>query len=382
MQKSPLIIQYKKNILQGNVKTNDIQYQTILKLDCLRTKLLLNKKTYLYYKIHLRLLNFIKKTSLSLYGIYIWGNPGCGKTWLMKLFFDSIPGNRKLYFQYYHFMTYLHNELIKIQGQYDPLLTIIQKIKTETDILCLDEFSVPDVSDARIIGPVIIKLFESGIMLVITSNIEPNKLYHNGLQNTNFSITIQKIQKCCEIVYMNSIVDYRLYQLDYISLWKYPINDKNNIYMDNIFNYFSGSSIKNISYIKINHRYIELLGNKNKILAVNFNEICGEERNQEDYMELSNYFYAILLYNVPIMRSNIDDKAKRFLLLIDELYNKNIILIVSAEINLSLIYQGTNLKFEYQRCLSRLNEMQSKKYLNQSLLFKKNPIFSKIQLDF
>ncbi|PPI87913.1 cell division protein ZapE [Candidatus Pantoea edessiphila] len=365
MQLSPLIILYKKEILKNNFKFDNIQYKTIKLLN----KLYKNLSNYQKNKnsILKNLLKFLPKFMLhdvskkKIRGIYLWGNPGCGKTWIINLFFQSIPKNRKLRFHIHAFLIYVHKKLKILQGQDNPLLIIANQFKLNTDILFLDELYILDISDAVLISTLIMKFFENDIILIITSNVPPNELYHKMLNN-NFLVVIKKIKEKCDVIHMNSGIDYRNIHFNSICLWKFPLNNETYNYMHSMFYILSGNKLKKSSILRINYRNIEILGSNNGVLSIDFQSICATERNQNDYAKLSRLFHSILVHNIPIMMYNNENEARRFLSLVDELYENNIKLLVSAETNKHQIYQGTKLKFEYKRCLSRLQEMQSEKY--------------------
>ncbi|PPI88592.1 cell division protein ZapE [Candidatus Pantoea edessiphila] len=364
MRKLTPILLYKKAIIKDNFMFNKIQYKTIKLLDDIHKNMINNQliKISIFKKSLLFLLKLMQKDKRNIKGVYLWGDPGCGKTWLINLFFQSINGNRKLHFDFYSLMLFIHKKLKILQGFSNPLLIIADQFKLKIDILFIDEFYISDITDAVIISNLIIELFKRNIILIITSNFSPNNLCHNKLQNNFFSSINEKINKHYHIINMNSGIDYRARTIKSICLWKFPLNLNTYNYMDRIFYDLSGDKIKKKSNLKINYRNMVVLGISNRVLSVDFNSICGEGHNQHDYVKLSRYFHTILVHNIPIMTYDNENMAKRFLLLIDELYRNHIKLVVSAETDEVNIYQGKKLKFEYKRCLSRIQEMQSDKY--------------------
>lgn len=143
-------------------------------------------------------------------GLYMWGGVGRGKTWLMDLFYQSLPGERKQRLHFHRFMLRVHEELTALQGQTDPLEIIADRFKAETDVLCFDEFFVSDITDAMLLGGLMKALFARGITLVATSNIPPDELYRNGLQRARFLPAIDAIKQHCDVMNVDAGVDYRL----------------------------------------------------------------------------------------------------------------------------------------------------------------------------
>lgn len=296
-------------------------------------------------------------------GLYMWGGVGRGKTWLMDMFFQSIPGERKQRLHFHRFMLRVHQELTELQGQSDPLQIVADRFKNETDLLCFDEFFVSDITDAMLLGTLMEALFARGITLVATSNIPPDDLYRNGLQRARFLPAIEMIKQHCGIMNVDAGIDYRLRTLTSAHLWMSPLNETTDKKMDRMFIALSGEARGEKPVLEINHRSLATHGMAEGVVAMDFLTLCGEGRSQHDYIELSRRFHSVLLYNVPVMIYKTEDQARRFLALVDEFYERHVKLVVSAEASLYEIYQGARLKFEYQRCVSRLQEMQSEEYL-------------------
>ncbi len=298
-------------------------------------------------------------------GLYMWGGVGRGKTWLMDLFFQSIPGERKLRLHFHRFILRVHEELTRLQGQSDPLEAIADHFKAQTDVLCFDEFFVSDITDAMLLGTLMEALFARGITLVATSNIPPDELYRNGLQRARFLPAIEQIKRYCEVMNVDAGIDYRLRTLTSAHLWMSPLNQETAREMDRMFAALAGRGRGEPQTLEINHRSLTTLGFTEGVLAMDFKALCGEGRSQHDYIALSRCFHSVLLFHVPVMESRMEDQARRFLALVDEFYERHVKLVVSADAPLLAIYQGERLKFEYQRCFSRLQEMQSEEYLQR-----------------
>lgn len=299
-------------------------------------------------------------------GLYMWGGVGRGKTWLMDLFYQSLPGTRKQRLHFHRFMLRVHEELSALQGHSDPLEIVADRFKAETDVLCFDEFFVSDITDAMLLGGLMKALFARGITLVATSNIPPDELYRNGLQRARFLPAIDAIKQHCDIMNVDTGVDYRLRTLTRAHLWLSPLNDETTKQMDTLWQALAGTPRDSAPTLDINHRPMTTLGVENQTLAVSFTTLCVDARSQHDYIALSRLFHTVMLFDVPVMSPLMESEARRFIALVDEFYERHVKLVVSAAVPLYEIYQGERLKFEFQRCLSRLQEMQSEEYLKRS----------------
>jgi len=298
-------------------------------------------------------------------GLYMWGGVGRGKTWLMDMFYQSLPGTRKQRLHFHRFMLRVHEELTALQGQSDPLDIVAERFKAETDVLCFDEFFVSDITDAMLLGGLMKALFARGITLVATSNIPPDELYRNGLQRARFLPAIDAIKQHCDIMNVDAGVDYRLRTLTQAHLWLSPLNADTQSQMDKLWLALAGTARTNMPVLDINHRPLQTQGVENQTLAVSFTTLCVDARSQHDYIALSRLFHTVMLLDVPVMTPLMESEARRFIALVDEFYERHVKLVVSAEVPLYEVYQGERLKFEFQRCLSRLQEMQSEEYLKR-----------------
>ncbi|WP_312585604.1 cell division protein ZapE [Atlantibacter sp.] len=296
-------------------------------------------------------------------GLYMWGGVGRGKTWLMDMFYHSLPGERKQRLHFHRFMLHVHEELGQLQGQTDPLEIIADRFKANTDVLCFDEFFVSDITDAMLLGGLMKALFNRGITLVATSNIPPDELYRNGLQRARFLPAIEAIKHYCDVMNVDAGIDYRLRTLTQAHLWLSPLNDETRQQMDTLWRALAGGASHQAPTLEINHRPMATRGVLNQTLAVSFDTLCVDARSQHDYIELSRQFHTVMLHDVAVMTPLMESEARRFIALVDEFYERHVKLVVSAAAPMSDIYRGEQLQFEFQRCLSRLQEMQSEAYL-------------------
>ncbi|GLT18513.1 cell division protein ZapE [Vibrio zhanjiangensis] len=296
-------------------------------------------------------------------GLYFWGGVGRGKTYLMDTFFEALPCEKKMRVHFHRFMYRVHNELNLLGDVNDPLELVADKFKADAEIICFDEFFVSDITDAMILGTLFQALFRRGVVLVATSNIPPKDLYRNGLQRARFLPAIELIQANCQILNVDSGIDYRLRTLKQAEIYHFPLDEQANINLCHYFEQLVGESKQGEVSIEINHRKIEIINSYEGVLHATFEQLCQSARSQNDYIELSRLYNTVLLADVKQMGRLSDDAARRFIALVDEFYERNVKLIISAQVALKDLYTEGLLEFEFQRCQSRLIEMQSHEYL-------------------
>ena len=307
---------------------------------------------------------------LSIKGIYLWGGVGRGKTYLMDSFFNCILFKNKMRTHFHRFMQSVHKELKTLQGHKNPLEEVADRIAQRTKILCFDEFFVLDIGDAMILAGLFEALFQRNVVLVATSNIHPDALYMNGLQRERFVPAIELIKNNVEIVELGGEIDYRLRRLTKATLYHYPINEHAERELRKSFHELVPNRFDIISNnsISILERQITIRYLAEDIVWFDFDAICGGPRSVYDYIEIAKLFHALIVSGVPRFSENMDDKARRFVNLVDELYDRKVKLIVSAEVEINRLYQGKLLDFEFKRTESRLLEMQSHEYLSSEHL--------------
>ncbi|QOV63633.1 cell division protein ZapE [Kosakonia pseudosacchari] len=363
---------YLNALNEGSHQPDDVQKEAVSRLDVIYQALINRREPAalqsggLMAKLGKLLGKPERKEAAPVRGLYMWGGVGRGKTWLMDMFYQSLPGERKQRLHFHRFMLRVHEELTSLQGQSDPLEIVADRFKAETDVLCFDEFFVSDITDAMLLGGLMKALFARGITLVATSNIPPDELYRNGLQRSRFLPAIDAIKQFCDVMNVDAGVDYRLRTLTQAHLWLTPLDASTVQQMDKLWLALAGAARQNAPELEINHRSLPTLGVENQTLAVSFSTLCVDARSQHDYIALSRLFHTVMLFDVPVMTPLMESEARRFIALVDEFYERHVKLVVSAAAALHDIYQGERLKFEFQRCLSRLQEMQSEEYLKRA----------------
>ncbi len=296
-------------------------------------------------------------------GLYLWGGVGRGKTYLVDNFFDSLPCERKMRVHFHRFMQRVHSELTALEGEKNPLEAVADRLAAEAVVICFDEFFVTDIADAMILGGLMEALFARGVTLVATSNIAPANLYENGLQRQRFLPAIALVEKYTKVVNLDTDVDYRLRTLEQAELYHYPLDEGADESLRACFNSLAPEQGKNWERVQINGRYLSTRCVAEGVIWFDFAELCDGPRSQNDYIEIARIYYAVLISGVPELGVDKDDQARRFVNLVDEFYDRNVKLALTAQKPLLALYQGGRLEFEFQRTQSRLQEMQSHEYL-------------------
>jgi cell division protein ZapE len=296
-------------------------------------------------------------------GLYLWGGVGRGKTYLVDAFYDCLPFKRKLRVHFHRFMQRVHAEMTSLEGEKNPLEIVADRLAREARILCFDEFFVTDIGDAMILGGLMEALFSRGVTLVATSNIKPERLYENGLQRQRFLPVIAMLERYTRVVNVDAGTDYRLRTLQQAELYHYPLDEGADKSLQHSFERLAPEPGKHWERLEINKRYITCRRVADDVAWFDFAELCDGPRSQNDYIELARIFHAVLISGIPEFSADRDDQARRFVNLVDEFYDRNVKLVLAAEKPLLELYAGGNLEFEFQRTVSRLQEMQSYDYL-------------------
>lgn len=299
-------------------------------------------------------------------GLYFWGGVGRGKTYLVDTFYECLPTKKKLRIHFHRFMHKVHDEMNELKGVSDPLKVVAQKFAAEIEIICFDEFFVSDITDAMILGTLLDELFKLGVVFVTTSNIVPDDLYKNGLQRARFLPAIALLNEHCEVVNVDSGIDYRLRALEQAEIFHYPLDKQADINLHTYFQQLAPEVGEQNTEIEIENRMIATREVADGVVWFDFSAICETARSQVDYMEISRIYHSVLLSNVKQMGQNNDDAARRFIAMVDEFYERKVKLIISAEAPLEKLYTQGTLNFEFKRCISRLQEMQSHDYLAEA----------------
>ena len=296
-------------------------------------------------------------------GVYLWGPVGRGKTWLMDLFFQSLPFPERRRRHFHRFMHDVHAELKSLSDVEAPLETVAERLAAEVRVLCFDELFVSDIADAMILGGLFDGLFRRGVTLVATSNVPPGDLYRDGLQRQRFLPAIALIERNVAVVAAGGDRDYRLRQLTQAGTYL-PSGDTNTgARLRTLFAQLSDHDDASDGAVEIEGRPIPVVRQSEVAVWFDFAALCSGPRSQEDYIEIARNYQSVVVSDVPVMDTLREDEARRFIALIDELYDRGVKLVISAAAPPAQLYRGDRLPLEFQRTASRLTEMQSEEYL-------------------
>lgn len=296
-------------------------------------------------------------------GAYLWGGVGRGKTFVMDLFFESLPFEDKLRFHFHRMMYRVHRDLRKLKNHEDPLEVIAEDIARKARIICFDEFFVADIADAMLLGKLLSALFDRGVTLVATSNTPPVNLYRDGLQRQQFLPAIELIKQHTEVINVLGPTDFRLRVLEQAEIYHSPLDPVATQNLNHYFEQIAPEAGTSGQPIEILGRNIQTVRRADGIAWFDFIEICDGPRSQDDYIEIARSFQTVIISDVPVLDWQREDQARRFIAMVDEFYDRRVNLIISADAPISSLYQGRRLTHEMERTRSRLQEMQSHDYL-------------------
>lgn len=312
------------------------------------------------------------KAAPPLKGLYVHGEVGRGKTMLMDLFFDSVAVQRKRRAHFHEFMADVH-ERVHVYRQeikngtdngQDPIQRAAAAIAEESWLLCFDEFHVTDIADAMILGRLFTRLFELGVVVVATSNQAPNDLYRDGLNRALFVPFIALLQQHCDVVRLDARVDFRLEKLTGVPTWYVPPDDKAKAALDDAWRRLvDGHGAPHELAVK--GHIVRVPKAAMGVARFAFADLCSQPLAASDFLKIAHEFHTIILDHVPVMDFARRNEAKRFIILIDTLYDHAVKLLASAEAPPDELYTGTDgyEVNEFKRTASRLIEMRSQAYL-------------------
>lgn len=303
-------------------------------------------------------------------GLYIFGDVGRGKSMLMDLFFHhaTIPGKKRVHF--HEFMRDFHAEMhrwrnIEHRKDADPIPKLARAIAAEAWLLCLDELQVSDIADAMIIGRLFQSLMDDGVVIVITSNRAPSELYKDGLQRERFLPFIALLEQRLDILQLDARHDYRLGRKKGLKVYHAPLGAEAETALDQSFlRLTDGASPREESFM-VNGRSLMVPRAASGVARFDFGELCGRPLGPTDYLELATLYHTLILSGIPILGPENKDEARRFVTLVDALYEHKVTLICSAAAPPEMLYPTGIGAFEFQRTVSRLMEMQAEDYVQR-----------------
>jgi len=300
--------------------------------------------------------------------LYIFGDVGRGKSMLMALFYDACPLKEKRRVHFNVFMQEVHGFLHEWRqnNASDAISALAKKIRDSALLLCFDEFHVTDIADAMILGRLFSKLFDLGVIVVITSNRHPNELYQGGLQREQFLFFIEVLQEAADVIELVAKEDYRLsYQPAQAKNYYYPLDANTRDIMQQHYNELTQYEVVQPGVLHVLGREVWLSGVHGEIAFSSFNELCTQSLGSADYLEIAKNFNTLIINDIPRLTGEKRNEAKRLVTLIDVLYEHKVKLICSAEVPAKELYIEGDGAFEFRRTASRLIEMQSDAYLKR-----------------
>ncbi|WP_312365243.1 cell division protein ZapE [Ensifer sp.] len=313
-----------------------------------------------------------KKDQPPVKGLYIHGGVGRGKTMLMDMFFDTVPIQRKRRAHFHEFMADVHDRIYKHRQklkngetkQADPIPPVASDLFAEARLLCFDEFTVTDIADAMILARLFSELFAKGCVLVATSNVAPDDLYRDGLNRGLFLPFIDLLKANTEIISLDTDTDYRLMKTDGSPVWISPLGDAADAALDKAWARETAGMVVASAEVPRKGRRIPVPAAAGQVARFSFNDLCQQPLGAADYLAILERYSTLFVDHVPQLGPHVRNETKRFILLVDTLYDHGARLFASAAAepqNLLTLKKGTE-GFEFDRTVSRLIEMQSEEY--------------------
>lgn len=296
-------------------------------------------------------------------GLYLWGGVGRGKTFLIDLFYDGLPVEKKRRTHFHRFMREVHERLRAHAEQADPLARVAREWRDSLQVLVLDEFFVIDIGDAMLLSRLLERLFAEGVTLVTSSNAAPDDLYKDGLQRARFLPAIEMLKRRCEVMELASPTDYRLRALTRSPVYRAPLDAQSDAWLAQRWRELGGDAAHLDAGIVIEGRRIPVRARGSGLCWFDFGALCEGPRGSADYIEIAREFHTVLVGGIPLLTADRDDAARRFVNLVDELYDRHVNLVCTAAAAPMALYAGERIAGAFERTASRLVEMQSTEYL-------------------
>lgn len=306
-------------------------------------------------------------------GLYVWGSVGRGKTMLMDMFFEAAPVKRKRRVHFHEFLADVHGRINAYRQKIksgevkdsDPIAPVAADLADEAYLLCFDEFTVTDIADAMILGRLFTALFAAGVVVVATSNVEPSRLYEGGLNRALFLPFIELLQTKVEVLKLDARTDFRLEKLGGAPVYHVPADEKAKAALDAAFKALSGKAQGARTVLNVQGHDFVLPQAAGSVARADFVDLCAQAYGASDYIALAQRFHTLVLDDIPILDFDRRNEAKRFIILIDTLYEHHVKLVASAAAEPHELYRASKGReaFEFDRTVSRLIEMRSEEYL-------------------
>lgn len=356
---------YQSDVVKGRIIPDPAQSRVVNRLQTLYDDLLAAASGNRLQQV---LSRFGARRRQAVTGLYLWGSVGSGKTYLVDLLYDCLPFDHKLRVHFHRYMRWVHSELKGLPEVEAPLRLVAEKLAGDTSVICFDEFHVSDITDAMLLSGLLQALFNRGVTLIATSNEHPDKLYWGGLQRERFLPAIELIKQQTSVVSLDIDVDYRLRYLDQARTYHYPLDSRNRERMAQSFTDIASENAVSDTTIDIEGREINVRRLGFGVVWFTFTALCDGPRGVADYIEIARQFQTVFVEGIPQMDDTDNNRARRFIHMVDEFYDRHVKLIVAAQVSAPDLYIGKRLAREFRRTASRLVEMQSHEYLGRAHL--------------
>lgn len=355
---------YAECVNQGKLKDDAAQHHVIDRLQALYDNLRTPAKR--------SLLNLWKKPEIKARSLYIWGAVGRGKSLLMDMFFASLDAPHKRRIHFHAFMQEVHSmshawrqEIEAKQLKVELLPSVAHDIAQDAQVLCLDELQVTDVADAMILSKLFTCLLEDGVTTIITSNRPPEELYLGGLQREKFMDFVHLVYERMDVLELASPHDYRMQQIRAMqAVYMWPLSPQSQAAFEEMLGNLTHHAELFPMTLDIKGHKLTVPQCYGGIARFSFAELCERPLGAADYLTIARRFHTLFLADIPEMGPEKRNEAKRFVTLIDTLYDHRVKLVCTAAADPAHIYAAGDGSFEFQRTISRLAEMQSSQYLN------------------
>lgn len=363
---------YAARAAAGDIEADPAQQAAVTKLDALNERLatyrLARKSSSLGWLFGSR-----DKPQDRVKGLYIFGEVGRGKTMLMDMFFNTCPAQRKRRVHFHEFMQEVQDRINDYRRRIkagevkdeDPLALVAADVAETSWVLCFDEFHVTDIADAMILGRLFTRLFDLGVVMVATSNVAPENLYAGGLNRALFLPFIALMQERLDIVRLSSRTDYRMEKIAGGTIWHVPANRAADAAIEEAWRLLTAGDPGGSLNLTVKGRALHVPMAALGTARFSFHDLCEQPLGAVDYLKIAHDFHTVIVEHIPIITEERRNEAKRFILLIDTFYDSAVKIIASAAAEPARLYLGTEgyEAMEFQRTISRLNEMGSEAYL-------------------
>jgi cell division protein ZapE len=352
-----LLTQYREAVTRGELRPDAAQENAVYKLNQL-AQALAEKRGF----------SLFRKTAEPPKGLYIWGDVGRGKTLLMDFFFEEAVVAKKRRAHFNRFMVDVHARIHAERqraGSSDPIPVIARDLAAEAQLLCFDEFQVSDVADAMILGRLFDRLFAEGVTIVATSNTPPDRLYEGGLNRQLFLPFIAQIKQRLEVVELNGPTDYRLQRISGLKVYLTPLGPQADAAMDAAWERLTDCKRGKPASLAVLGRQVPVPQAAYHVARFDFADLCAQPLAAADFLAVAQEFHTLLLDHIPLLTPEMRNEARRFILLIDTLYDEGVKLICSAAAPPEALYPAGDGAETFRRTASRLAEMQSEDYLRR-----------------